>query len=97
MENKSKSLNHLDKSSIQKICSAQVILDLATAVKELIENSVDAGATQIGIDFILIMESSLTFSEIQIKNYGIDSVEVTDNGSGIQEEDYQKISINPSL
>lgn len=42
-------LNVLSKGSIQKICSAQVILDLATAVKELIENGLDAGATQVGM------------------------------------------------
>lgn len=42
------SIQAIDKSSVHKICSAQVILDLATAVKELIENSIDAGANHIG-------------------------------------------------
>ena len=36
------------KSCIHRICSGQVVLTLATAVKELIENSIDAGATIIG-------------------------------------------------
>ena len=34
----------IDKTSVQKICSGQVVVDLATAVKELIENALDAGA-----------------------------------------------------
>ena len=38
----------IDKTSIHQICSSQVILDLSIAVKELVENSLDAGATCIG-------------------------------------------------
>lgn len=37
----------IDKDTIHRICSGQVILDLATAVKELVENALDAGATSI--------------------------------------------------
>jgi DNA mismatch repair ATPase MutL len=39
----------IDTSSIHRICSGQVILDLATAIKELLENSLDAQAKSIGI------------------------------------------------
>lgn len=45
----SQSIKSLDRTSVLRICSGQVILDLATAVKELIENSMDAGATSIDI------------------------------------------------
>ena len=38
----------IDATSVHQITSAQVITDLQTAVKELLENSLDAGATSIG-------------------------------------------------
>jgi hypothetical protein len=37
----------IDQGSVHRICSGQVILDLGTAVKELVENALDAGATNI--------------------------------------------------
>ena len=42
------SIRAIDNSSIHRITSGQVIIDLQTAVKELVENSLDAGATNIG-------------------------------------------------
>jgi DNA mismatch repair protein PMS2 len=38
----------IDGLSIHKITSGQVVVDLQTAVKELVENSLDAGTTNIG-------------------------------------------------
>lgn len=43
-----KSIKPIDGRSVHQICSGQVVLSLSSAVKELIENSVDAGATSIG-------------------------------------------------
>ncbi|CAG8533298.1 16067_t:CDS:10 [Funneliformis mosseae] len=68
----------IDVSSIHRICSGQVILDLATAVKELVENSLDAEAKSI---------------EIRFKEYGIQSVEVIDDGTGIHPTDYESLAL----
>ena len=43
-----KAIKPIDRRSVHQICSGQVVLSLSTAVKELVENSVDAGATNIG-------------------------------------------------
>ena len=34
--------------SVDRICSGQVVQSFATAVKELVENSIDAGASIVG-------------------------------------------------
>ncbi|KAJ3822837.1 DNA mismatch repair protein MutL [Lentinula raphanica] len=70
------SIKAIDGSSVHRITSGQVVIDLQTAVKELVENSLDAGATSIDVRF---------------KNYGLKSIEVLDNGSGISEEDFASI------
>ena len=42
------SIEAIDKKTVHQICSGQVVLNLTVAVKELLENSLDAGATCIG-------------------------------------------------
>ena len=44
-----RSIQSIDKATVHRICSGQVVLDLATAVKELVENALDAGATNIEV------------------------------------------------
>ncbi|KAF7730316.1 Mismatch repair endonuclease pms2, partial [Apophysomyces ossiformis] len=68
----------IDKQSIHRICSGQVVLDLATAVKELVENSIDAGATSV---------------EIKFKENGLEGLEVIDNGSGVHPTCYESIAL----
>ena len=72
VENTSTTITPIDPSSVHRICSGQVIVDLATAVKELIENSLDAGATAI---------------DIRLKEYGSEVIEVSDNGGGVSPGD----------
>eukprot|EP00039_Didymoeca_costata_P023879 m.8578 g.8578 ORF g.8578 m.8578 type:complete len:899 (-) comp3926_c0_seq1:73-2769(-) len=73
-----KEIKAIDKSSVHRICSGQVVLSLAVAVKELIENSVDAGATTV---------------EIKLRENGLERVEVTDNGSGVREAEFQALTL----
>nr|CAI5853934.1 unnamed protein product [Callosobruchus analis] len=71
------SIKAINRDTVHRICSGQVVLSLAIAVKELIENAVDAGATII---------------DIFIKDYGAESIEVHDNGSGVLKENFEALS-----
>ncbi|KAI0405015.1 hypothetical protein F4802DRAFT_210931 [Xylaria palmicola] len=68
----------IEAKTIHQIQSGQVIVDLCSVVKELVENSIDAGATNI---------------EVRFKNQGLDSIEVQDNGSGIAKENYETLAL----
>ncbi|CAM9544259.1 unnamed protein product [Ectocarpus sp. 6 AP-2014] len=72
------SIKAIDKVSVARICSGQVITDLATAVKELVENSLDAGAKHV---------------EVKLKEFGVDLIEVSDNGSGVSPSNYEGLAL----
>ncbi|KAI1853085.1 hypothetical protein JX266_001791 [Neoarthrinium moseri] len=68
----------IEARTVHQIQSGQVIVDLCSVVKELVENSVDAGATNI---------------EVRFKNQGLDLIEVQDNGAGISPENYETLAL----
>ncbi|KAI5779236.1 hypothetical protein EDC01DRAFT_711548 [Geopyxis carbonaria] len=72
-------IQQIDSRSVHQIQSGQVINDgLTSAVKELVENSIDAGATSI---------------EVRFKNYGLECIDVIDNGNGVSAENYESIAL----
>ena len=93
----SKSIKAIDKSSIHRITSGQVVIDLQNAIKELLENSLDAGATSVGgfsINYTIYDLRWFVFSvDVRFYKYGLNSVEVMDDGCGIAEEDHESIGM----
>lgn len=53
-----------------------MVFDLAIAVKELVENSLDSSATAI---------------DVKLTNFGETCISVSDNGSGILEQDFESL------
>lgn len=62
----------LDEHTINQIAAGEVIENPASVVKELVENALDAGATEVGIE---------------IKSGGRQMIRITDNGCGMTRDD----------
>ncbi|XP_062219496.1 DNA mismatch repair protein PMS1 isoform X2 [Phragmites australis] len=74
----SPAIKPINRAVVHRICSGQVIFDLSSAVKELVENSLDAGATSV---------------EVSLKAYGEEWFKVADNGCGISPINYQALAL----
>ncbi|XP_052647349.1 PMS1 protein homolog 1 isoform X2 [Harpia harpyja] len=71
-------MKQLSAETIRLLSSSQVITSVVSVVKELIENSLDANATNI---------------DIKLENYGFNKIEVRDNGNGIKVADVPVMAI----
>lgn len=67
-------INRLEPRIFNKIAAGEVVERPASIVKELVENSIDAGATMV---------------TIKIENGGISKINITDNGCGINFDDLE--------
>ena len=66
----------LPKNIINQIAAGEVVERPASIVKELLENSIDAGATEI---------------KIEILDAGLTEITIQDNGSGIERNDFENL------
>lgn len=71
-------ITSIDATDVNKLTSGQVIIELQSVVKELVDNALDANSKQI---------------EIVFNNYGIKGIDVTDNGKGIDKSDYKALCL----
>lgn len=70
-------IKQLCQDSIRFIAAGEKINDIETVIRELIENSIDAGAKNI---------------EIRLARYGVEAIEVEDDGAGISESDFDTLA-----
>ena len=71
-------INVLDKHVAELIAAGEVVERPSSVIKELVENSIDSGATAV---------------TVEIQNGGITMMRVTDNGSGIMRDDIRNAFI----
>ena len=93
------SIQRLEETVVNRIAAGEVIQRPANAVKELLENSLDAGSTSITVSFNLCLAwYAFTFSflillwsayifQVSVRSGGLKFLQITDNGHGIYKKD----------
>lgn len=66
-------IRQLDRETVNKIAAGEIIISPINCIKELIENSIDAGATKI---------------DLFIQNNGFKMIKIQDNGIGIEKSNF---------
>ena len=69
-------INILDSQIFNRIAAGEVVERPYSVVKELLDNSIDAGATKI---------------IIELKEGGIEEIKISDNGCGIEPDDFPRV------
>ena len=69
-------ISELDKNCKERIHSEQIIKDVVSVIKELLDNSIDADASSISIN---------------LEDFGLKKIEAIDNGTGMSSEDLMKL------
>lgn len=64
-------INILDSNVFNMISAGEVVERPSSVIKELVENSIDAGATRV---------------DVYVEEGGLDKIQVSDNGVGIEKE-----------
>jgi DNA mismatch repair protein PMS2 len=71
-------LDRLEHNVVHEICTNQVVVTLHACVKELVENSLDAGAKRV---------------ELRLRESGSELLELVDDGHGISSENYERLAM----
>ena len=69
-------ISSMPSGSVARMCAGQVVTDLSSCCKELIENALDSGATCV---------------KVKLTEGGADEIEVEDNGAGVKVTDREKL------
>ena len=81
-------IRKLDEAVINRIAAGEIIHRPANALKELLENAIDAGSTKIEVIKMENLHLELSHHEVTLKDGGLSLLQIQDNGKGIRKADF---------